>query len=132
MLLNHKIDYQSYCLAETLIFLVNEVVDEIIKSELKGWQVSYNGFCPQNECIPLLQRPHSSPAMYCQCVYICGFHPFLQSSWANWMRLKIIVWSRCHLHDNENMMPRNKFPDQREPLGFNNSVPSGRKVRRWI
>lgn len=36
MLLNHKIVYQSYCLAETLIFLVNEVVDEIIKSELKG------------------------------------------------------------------------------------------------
>ncbi len=26
-------------------------------------------------------------------------------------------------------MPHNKFPDQRELLEFNNSAPSGRKVR---
>lgn len=26
------------------------------------------------------------------------------------------------------MIPHNKFPDQRELLGLNNSVPSGRKV----
>lgn len=36
MLLKEKIDYQGYCLTENVIFLVNELVDEKIKRELKG------------------------------------------------------------------------------------------------
>lgn len=111
----HSINGQSYCPPENVIF--SRGTDEITRSGVKSWQVVHNGFCSRSESV---SGPRSRRHVYTQ--------ELLPSSWANWMRPNKSERSRCHLRDNENMMPYNKFPDQRELLELNNLIPSAGKV----